>query len=89
MPEEIVAARTSLLEAAIGAEALARYERGLAALNGDERQAIVLRVELGLDYDEIANQLGTPSAAAARKAVTRAIVRLAAEMRRARSVCAA
>jgi RNA polymerase sigma factor (sigma-70 family) len=84
MPEEIVAAGTSPLEAAIGAEALEHYERALASLNDGERQAIVLRVELGLDYEEMAAQLAKPSADAARMAVTRAITRLAAEMRRAR-----
>jgi RNA polymerase sigma-70 factor (ECF subfamily) len=82
MPEEIVAAGTSPLEAAIGAEALENYERALASLNDAERQAIVLRVELGLNFEEMAAQLGKPSADAARMAVTRAITRLAAEMRR-------
>jgi RNA polymerase sigma-70 factor, ECF subfamily len=71
---------TSPLEAAIGAEALDCYERALASLKDDEREAIVLRVELGLDYQEIAAQLGKPTADAARMAVKRAIVRLAHEM---------
>jgi DNA-directed RNA polymerase specialized sigma24 family protein len=42
----------------------------------------VLRVELGLGFDEIADQLGKPSADAARMAVARAIARLADEMRK-------
>ena len=42
MPEEVVAAGTSPLEAAIGAEALENYERALASLKDGERQAIVL-----------------------------------------------
>jgi RNA polymerase sigma-70 factor (ECF subfamily) len=67
-------------EKAIGAEALERYERALASLKDAERQAIVLRVELGLDYEEMATQLGKPSSDAARMAVTRAIVRLADKM---------
>ena len=78
MPEEIVAADTSPLEAAIGAETLENYERALATLQEPERQAIILRIELGLDYAEIATH------DAARMTVTRAITRLAAEMRRAR-----
>jgi RNA polymerase sigma factor (sigma-70 family) len=81
MPEDIAAAGTSPLEAAIGTQALERYERALASLNDGERQAIVLRVELGLNYEELAAQLGKPSADAARMAVTRAITLLAAEMR--------
>jgi RNA polymerase sigma-70 factor (ECF subfamily) len=84
IPEDAVAAGPSPLEDAIGAEALEHYERALASLREEDREAIVLRVELGLEYDELAIQLGKPSAAAARMAVTRAIARLAAEMRRAR-----
>ena len=81
IPEDAVAAGPSPLEAAIGAEALENYERGLASLREEDRQAIVLSVELGLNYDEIAAQLGKPSAAAARMAVTRALKRLADAMR--------
>jgi RNA polymerase sigma-70 factor (ECF subfamily) len=84
IPEHIAASGASPQEAAIGAEALERYERALASLKTEERQAIVLRVELGLDYDEIATQLGKPSSDAARMAVTRAIVRLAEKMGRSR-----
>jgi hypothetical protein len=39
-------------------------------------------VELGYDYDELAAELGKPSAPAARMAVTRALARLAQEMGR-------
>ena len=72
----------SPLEAAIGAEALASYERALASLKDEERDAIVLRVELGLDYAEMAVQLGKPTPDSARMAVKRAIARLAREMSR-------
>jgi RNA polymerase sigma-70 factor (ECF subfamily) len=78
------AAAPSPLEDLIGAEALESYENALASLRDEERQAVVLRVEFGLDYEEIAAQLAKPSAAAARMAVTRAIARLADEMRRPR-----
>ncbi len=84
LPEDAAAQGTSPLEAAIGAEALESYENALTRLRDEERQAIVLRVEFGLDYDEIAAQLEKPSAAAARMTVTRAIARLADEMRRPR-----
>jgi RNA polymerase sigma factor (sigma-70 family) len=80
IPEQVAAAVTSPEEAAIGEEVLLRYERALASLKKSERQAIVLRVELGLQYKEIATQLGKPSSDAARLAVTRAIVRLADKM---------
>jgi RNA polymerase sigma-70 factor (ECF subfamily) len=82
LPENAAAEDTSPLEAAIGVEALERYEAALARLSEDDRQAIVLRVELGYDYDELAAELGKPSAPAARMAVTRALARLAQEMGR-------
>ena len=82
IPEDAAAPGPSPLEAALGAEALESYDRALARLKEDDRQAIVLRVELGLDFEEIAGQLGKPSRDAARMAVARAIARLAEEMRR-------
>jgi RNA polymerase sigma-70 factor (ECF subfamily) len=82
MPDEHPAPGISPQEAAIGVEALERYERALASLKAEERHAVVLRVELGLEYQEIATQLGKPSADAARMAVTRAMVRLADKMGR-------
>jgi RNA polymerase sigma-70 factor (ECF subfamily) len=85
MPDDVAAPDPSPLEAAIGAEAVENYERALASLDEEERQAIVLRVELGVGYEQMAAELGKPSADAARMAVTRAIKRLAVEMRRARS----
>jgi RNA polymerase sigma factor (sigma-70 family) len=81
IPEDAVAAGTSPLDDAIGAEALENYERALESLKDEDRQVIILRVELGFDYAEIATQLGKPSADAARMAVRRAIDRLAEAMR--------
>jgi len=71
----------SPLEAAIGHEAIQRYERALATLRPDEREAIVARIELGYTYEEIAGLLAKPSANAARMAVERAIIRIARVMR--------
>jgi RNA polymerase sigma-70 factor (ECF subfamily) len=84
LPDDAVAADASPLEAAIGAEALENYERALESLREEDRQAIILRVELGLDYVDVAEQLEKPSPAAARMAVTRAIKQLATAMRPAR-----
>jgi RNA polymerase sigma-70 factor, ECF subfamily len=80
VPIDLPSTGTSPHESALGAEMLVRYERALASLRKEDREAIVLRVELGLDYEEMATQLGKPSADAARMAVTRAIVRLADKM---------
>ena len=75
----------SPLEEAIGREAVERYERALAALKPEDREAVVSRIELGYTHQEIADLLGKPTANAARMAVERAIVRLAREMRNAES----
>lgn len=72
----------SPLEATMGSEAIARYERALATLNVDEREAVIGRVEMGYSYQELADALGKPSADAARKAAQRALVRLVREMTR-------
>lgn len=74
----------SPLEEAIGQQALERYEAALQRLRPDEREAIVLRVELRQSMAEIASAMGKPSAAAAHMAVSRALVRLAEEMARGR-----
>ena len=71
----------SPLELAIGREALDRYETALSQLAAADREAIIARIELGLTYDEVATALGRPSPDAARKAVERALFRLAHAMR--------
>jgi RNA polymerase sigma-70 factor, ECF subfamily len=72
----------SPLELAIGREMLDRYEAALQRLKPDEREAVIARVELGCSYDEVAEALGKPSRDAARMAVVRALIKLAAEMER-------
>jgi RNA polymerase sigma-70 factor (ECF subfamily) len=80
--ENAVDGAVSPLDAAIGQEAVDRYETALQRLNDEEREAIIARVELGMSFDEVAAALEKPSADAARKAVSRALLRLATEMRR-------
>jgi RNA polymerase sigma factor (sigma-70 family) len=75
----------SPLEQAIGQEALERYEAALARLRPEDKEAIFLRIEMGLSYVEVADTLGKPSVAAAHMAVSRALVRLAQEMSRGRA----
>lgn len=72
----------SPLEAAIGSEALRRYEKALDRLSEDDRELVVARVELGLSYGEVARATNRPSQDAARMAIGRALVRLASEMNR-------
>lgn len=61
---------------------LAAYERALAALTAPQRDAVVLRIELGMTFPEIALELGLPSADAARMRVARGLADLAEAMPR-------
>jgi RNA polymerase sigma-70 factor (ECF subfamily) len=77
LPEEFPAAGPSPLEQAMGKQALERYERALQGLRPEQQEAVVLRMELGFTYPEIAAALGSPTPNAARMMVTRGVIRLA------------
>ena len=66
----------SPLDIAIGRQGVARYEAALQRLRPIDREAIIGRLELQYDYQELATVLGKPNANAARVAVTRALARL-------------
>ena len=66
----------SPLDIAIGRQGVARYEAALQRLRPVDREAIIGRLELQHDYQELATILGKPNANAARVAVTRALARL-------------
>jgi RNA polymerase sigma-70 factor (ECF subfamily) len=70
----------SPLEDAIGADLLARYERALGTLTAKQSQAVALRVELHMTYQEIAGEMGLDSDRAAYMLVSRGVRRLAEEM---------
>ena len=70
----------SPLEQAVGRQTLARYEAALQRLRETDRELVIARVELGLDYREIADLVGKSSVASARVAVSRALLRLGTEM---------
>lgn len=70
----------SPLEHTIGHDAYDHFERALAGLGEDDRAIIFLRFELEMTHEEVARSLSKPSSDAARKSVSRAIVRLAKEM---------
>jgi len=70
----------SPLELAVGSELLQRYEAALQRLTPEDREAIVARVEMGLGWREIAEQLEKNSPESAQMTVRRALVRLAREM---------
>lgn len=78
--EALMSPDPSPLDAAIGQERLAQYERALAALSDTDQAAIVGRFELGYSYAELATLLGRPNAEAARQAVLRSLGRLIDEV---------
>ncbi len=78
--ENIQSTDRSALEDAVGSESVAIYEAALAKLPEDHQEAVILRVEFGYSYQEIADALGKPSSNAARMAVTRSLARLAEEI---------
>lgn len=82
LPETLVDREPSPLEALIGRDATERYERALDRLKPDDREALILRLELGYSYEQLTEALGKPSVGAARKTLERAVVRLAVEMDR-------
>ena len=61
----------------------ATYKRALAMLMEDDRALVVGRMELGYTYEQLAVMSRRPTAAAARMAVRRAVVKLAEYMSRA------
>lgn len=70
----------SVVEQAIGREGLERYEAALSGLSDEQQEAVILRIELGLTYEQVAEAMGKPSANAARMVVSRALARLAEAM---------
>jgi len=77
LDEEVADMGPSPLERAIGRELLDRYDRALERLPEDHREAVMLRVELGYSYQQVAEAVGSPSANAVRLTITRALVKLA------------
>jgi RNA polymerase sigma-70 factor (ECF subfamily) len=71
----------SPLEEAIGSERLRAYEAALAQLSDAQREAVILRLEMGMRYREIAEAVDAPTANAARALVGRGMVNLAGLMR--------
>lgn len=66
----------SPLEDAIGRDRLEAFETALEQLPGKQKEAVIMRVELGSSYEEIADVIGSPSPNAARMVLSRALVRL-------------
>jgi len=76
LPEELPSHAPSPIEEVIGAEFLSAYEAALGRLTDGQREAVILRIELGFRYPEIAESMELSSANAARMLVARALVHL-------------
>lgn len=78
-PEQALehAASDSPLACEVGPELLWDYERALAELAPEAREAVILRLEFGFGFEEIAAAMQRPSANAARMLVHRAVASLA------------
>ncbi len=64
-------------------EVRACYRQAMEKLSNDQRDAIVLRLELGLPYETIAEEMGRPSVNSVRSLVSRGLERLTQLMERA------
>lgn len=71
----------SPLERTVRGDVLERYERALARLEPEVREAVLLRFEFEYSYPQIADAIGKPSPDAVRMMVGRALVELARHMR--------
>lgn len=80
LAEDLPDRAPSPLEETVGNEALARYEAALTRLPEDDQEAVMLRIELGFTYPQVADAIGSPSPNAARMKVVRAVMRLAEEL---------
>lgn len=76
LTEHIQGEDTSPLELAVRRDQLDQYEAALETLNPMQREAIILRLELGFPYREIAESLGLPTGNAARVLTARGLVHL-------------
>jgi RNA polymerase sigma factor (sigma-70 family) len=76
LQETLASPYASVVERAIGAEQMERYQQALSTLSEEQQQAVILRLEFGYTYEQIAEALDKPSSDAARMTVVRALAAL-------------
>ena len=81
VPEDLPSKGRSPIEEVIGTDLLEGYEAALAQLTENQRNAVILRIELGYRYREVAEAMELPSPNAARMLVARALVQLGGILR--------
>ena len=77
LDETLASPYSSVVEQVIGFEQMERYQRGLEKLTEEQQQGVLLRIEFGYSYQQIAEAMAKPSADAARMMVVRALAELA------------
>ncbi len=77
LAESVVSPGSSVVEQIVGLDQMERYQEGLEQLTEAQQQAVILRVEFGFTYAQIAEALEKSSPDAARMLVARAFVELA------------
>ena len=77
LEETLASPYASLTDHVVGLEQMERYQRALETMDEEQQQAIVLRLEFGYSYQQIAEAIGKSSSDAARMTVVRAIQELA------------
>jgi RNA polymerase sigma-70 factor (ECF subfamily) len=75
-PTELSDDHPAVLEQTLGRGLVGRYEKALERLTPEQQQAVILRIEYGFSYPEIARALGRKTGNSVRMQVTRAITRL-------------
>jgi len=76
MAEDLLDAGLSPLDGALARDVREKYEAALARLPAEQQEAVIMRIEMGCTYEEIAQAVGSPSPNAARMTISRALVRL-------------
>lgn len=77
LEEEASSDLPSAVEQIIGKQMVERYEAALEQLEQRQAEAVILRIELGMGFKQVAEAIEAPSANAARMVVSRALVRIA------------
>ncbi|MFK7958790.1 MAG: RNA polymerase sigma factor [Lysobacterales bacterium] len=78
--EERLASEASVVENMVGSEIMEAYEQALEPMDEDKRMAVIMRLEFGMTYEEISQELERPSANATRMMIVRALAELADAM---------
>lgn len=84
LSEDLASTAPDPLDDVLSQESLTAYELALATLPERSRQAVVLRLEFGLGYQDVAETIGSPSPNAARMLISRALVQMAEAMHESR-----